>query len=443
MRFSLKDYNKVPESAGIYRFCNADGQIIYIGKAKHLKRRVSSYFTKNDRPPKTERMLGDAAWFEVTPVQSEFEALILEAQLIRQYKPKYNIIWKDDKHYIYIKITGEQFPRILLARREDDPQSEYFGPFPSSGVVREMLSLIRSIFPYCIQNPANTKPCFYTHIGLCQPCPASVRSLEGEAYRLERKQYLRNIHHIRMLLTDRTEAVKRFLADNMMEASGHEEFETAAMWRDKMMKLEYLTQRVFSADAYIENPELATDVWKQEQEELGEILGRYFPGMGTVNRIECYDISTNQGRLSVGSMVTFREGQPDKRFYRQFRIRRVAGKPNDFAMLSEVMNRRLRHPEWRLPDLFVIDGGKPQLAALRKVFAAKRVQVPVIGLAKEEEELVVPLGDAFEKIRLPRRSPALHVIQRIRDEAHRFAHKYHTNLRIKSIIGAYPPSRKV
>ena len=212
-----------------------------------------------------------------------------------------------------------------------------------------------------------------------------------------------------------------------------EEYEEAAKYRDKLDSLEYLVTRYQPAEAYLENPALFTQNLKLEAYELSTILKNYFDKINIIRRIECYDISNIMGKLATGSMITFIDGVPDKNYYRRFRIR-ISGKPDDFAMLTEVMTRRLLHKDWQLPDLFVIDGGKPQLIALKKVLLQFKVSLPIIGLAKHEEEFVIPVKNSFTRIKLPKDAHALHLIMRLRDEAHRFAHKYHTLLRLKNLL---------
>ncbi|OGG20082.1 hypothetical protein A3D03_03565 [Candidatus Gottesmanbacteria bacterium RIFCSPHIGHO2_02_FULL_40_13] len=435
---TLENIKKLPRTPGIYKFSDSTGKIIYIGKAINLRNRVLSYLRPNNQlDAKTRAMVKKARYVNFIKVFSDFEALVLESVLIRKYLPGYNIIWRDDKHYIYIKITGDKFPGVLLARHENNDRSLYFGPFPSKAVATDILGIIRKIFPFCNQNPTAKRACFYTHLGLCNPCPAIVRKTSGEEYRIYRSQYLENIRNIKDLLKAKSARLIKKLSDEMMEFSNQQKFERAIIMRERIEKLEYLNFKRFSALSYIENPYLSQKTHQKELTQLSEILRIYFPGLQVVKRIECYDISNISGTSSAGSMVTFVAGEPDKNYYRRFHIKRL-NTPNDFAMLEEVMERRLKHKNWPLPDLFVLDGGKPQLQKIISVFKKNNISVPLIGLAKIEEELVIPSGDNnFIKIKLPKGSPALNLMKRIRDEAHRFAHKYHELIRMKNLTNLF------
>lgn len=427
-------FSTLPETPGVYRFYNSAGKIIYIGKAINLRKRVSSYFQKNDHEAKTSQMVLQIDRIEITSVDSEFEALLLEAALIKRHLPKYNVIWKDDKHYIYIKITRETYPRILFSRREEGGSAAYFGPFPSKRVVRGMLTYIRSIIPYCSQNRNNTRPCFYTHIGLCDPCPAAIRPMLLDQARTATQRYQEHIRRIKTLLSGNIESIRRLMTREMTDAANRQSFEEATGIRDRLRTLEYLVRQYHAPEEYMQNPKLVEAIRAAEAKELRDLLLPYYPSLGPIRRIECYDISNTSGTLATGSMVTFSNGEPDKDYYRRFRIR-TKTTPDDFAMMREMLARRLRHTDWPAPDLLVIDGGAPQLRALKTVLDESGMRLPVIGLAKQEEELVIPKGETFVKIDLPSSSSALHLVQRLRDEAHRFARSYHHLLRKKEVFG--------
>lgn len=434
MNFSPKQSPKIPEIAGVYLFRNTKDKILYIGKAKNLKKRVGSYFMdKKNREAKISVLVGQTATIEVIPLTCEFEALLLEAALIKKNKPKYNVIWKDDKHYIYIKITNEEFPRVLFSRREDEEEATLFGPFPSKKTVKEILHLARNVFPYCSQKANARKACFHSHLGLCHPCPAEIRKKKGNVYLQDRKLYLSHIRQIKALLGGKMTKVHLALKKQMTSLSSKKEFEKAASVRDKLQRLDYLVSSYQGASAYIESPDLTYKIWRVEQRALIDLLKNYFPKISKMERVECYDVSNISGKFAVGSMITFIDGQPAKSFYRRFRIKTVQ-KQDDFSMLSEIITRRLSHRDWKLPDLLVIDGGKAQLLALKKTIHQTGVSIPMIGLAKREEEIVIPKEELFVKIKLPRGSHALNLIQRLRDEAHRFAHRYHERLRLKYLM---------
>jgi excinuclease ABC subunit C len=437
-QYSPQNINTIPESPGVYKFYDETGTILYIGKAKNLKRRVSSYFHRlYGESSKTESLVKQISAIETVAAPSELEALLLEAKLIGIHKPKYNVIWKDDKHYIYIKITEEVFPKIILSRKESGSRGTFFGPFPSTRTVREVLGHIRHIIPFCTQKETAKRACFYTHIGLCYPCPADIKKLTGGNYLRERKKYLKNIRNIKLLLSGKSQSVVKKLVSEMKGYSERNQFEEAAYLRDKIIKLNYLINNYYTSDAYLESLNSKKPAFNDEEKQLAGILRGYFSQIKKVRRIECYDISNTSGKFSVGSSVTFIDGLPDKRFYRRFKVR-GAEKPDDFAHLSEIISRRLKHHEWVLPDLFVVDGGSPQLKAIGKIFVSFDIKTPLIGISKEFEEIVVLKNGEVKKIRLGAQSPALHLIERLRDEAHRFAHKYHTLVRLKNFL---PPMK--
>lgn len=434
MRFTPKTLHTLPANPGVYIFLQKDTTVLYIGKAKNLKKRVSSYFSKGKkREIKINQLITRIACIDVILVQSEFEALLLEAKLIKKHQPKYNVIWKDDKHYIYIKITKEEFPRVSFARNDRETRAVYFGPFPSTRIVRDILHFARSIFPYCTQKRSGKRACFYAHLGLCTPCPAEIKKETGEIYREKRQTYRENIKQLKMLLSGRVTGISRILRQKMEHHAQKEEYEEAKAYKEKLDHLETLKKHIFTADAYIENPHLFEETTQREQKELAALLKAYFPHMREIHRIECYDISNISGKFAVGSCVVFVDGMPEKNGYRRFKIRQ-GETPNDCAMLREIFERRLKHTEWQFPDLFVVDGGKPQLLAVLKVCKNLRITVPLIGIAKRFEELVIPYGATFVKVKLAQRSPALHLIERLRDEAHRFAHTYHETVRLRNLI---------
>lgn len=434
MKFALASLNLLPETAGVYQFCDREDSILYIGKAKNLKKRVVSYFhNKKELDSKTASLVAKTAFINVIPVASEFAALLLEAKLIKTHQPKYNVIWKDDRHYIYIKITKEEFPRVLLSRSETEKNATFFGPFPSTKIVKDILIYLRRGFPYCTQNPRIKRKCFYTHLGLCNPCPAEIRKKTDQQFQKEKRQYLKTIKQLKTLLQGQIEKVQHYLQTQMADFAKREDFEQAAAFRERLVRLNYLIHQYQPLDSYIENPLLTTQTWDYEQKNLSEILNNYFTQLNLLKKIECYDISCIFGKLAVGSMVTFIDGQPAKNFYRRFRIKTKTAK-SDFTMLKEIMERRLNHSEWPMPDLIVIDGGQPQLEVLKGVLTEMQLDIPMIGIVKRSEELVIPVTGDFVRLKLPSHSPALHLIQRIRDEAHRFAHNYHEHLRLRYLF---------
>jgi len=315
----------------------------------------------------------------------------------------------------------DDFPRILLARREDDPKSVYFGPFTSSTSVKIVLKTIRRIFPYqSVLNHPN-KLCLYYHLGLCPCPPVFAGSAEFK------KQYRKNIKGIIRMLEGKSKDIMKELEKERDSASKSENYEAALELQKKINALSVVTAPFHQPFEYHVNPNLRTDIRQQELDELMSVLNQHGFALKKLERVECYDISNTQGTNATGSMVVLTNGEIDKSQYRKFKIRK-GNTPNDFAMMKEVLKRRLNHAEWHTPDLIVVDGGKGQVSAADEIL---RGLIPHIGLAKREETLILP---DFTEIALPKNTPALHLIMRIRDEAHRFAITYHKKLRSKSAI---------
>ncbi len=432
MKYSVNHLKDIPHHPGIYKFYSKQNNLLYVGKAKDLRIRILSYFKDRSVEQRTINLINQIHKIEIIPVSSEFEALLLEAKLINKFKPKYNVLLKDDRHYIYIQITKEEFPRILYARKIDKG-GYFFGPFPSSKIVRELLSYLRTVFPLCNQKTGSKRSCFYSHIGLCNPCPAEIKKSQGNEYSRLRKKYKQNINTIKNILEGKIGKVRIILTKEMNNLSDKQDYEKAAILRDKINALDYMLNLTNRTDSYIADPKYLEDVIKKEQEQLLVLLKQYFSGLQKLSHLECYDISNISGKLATGSMVTFVNGSPDKSLYRKFRIKFIH-KPNDFEMLLEILTRRLKHDEWKLPDLIIIDGGRPQLMALKKGLNNLQTEIPMIGLAKRYEEIVIPNDAKYLKIKLKENSPPLHLLKRIRDEAHRFAHVYHIHLRLKNLL---------
>lgn len=433
----LPPVNHLPPAPGIYIFRGEAGQSIYVGKALNLRARVKSHF----RPPKglfkKDLLREQTSSVDYIAVESEIEALLLEANLIKKFQPKYNTRLKDDKSYLYIKITAaDDFPKVLTARREKLPGVKYFGPFPSARTVRNTLKALRNIFPYCNCNfrlCQKKKSCFYVELGLDA---GACLGLVGK------NEYRQMIRRLIFLLEGKREKVLLELGKLMVAAAQKEDFEKAQALKKQILGIEYLTRPVTSPQIYLEDPEYLAKKRQEGLLALWKLLS-----LGKVpQRIECFDISDIHGREATGSMVVFQKGEPDKSQYRRFRVR-LEGKPNDIAMMKEVISRRLGHSEWPMADLIVVDGGKGQVSGALDVFAQAGLQIPVIGLAKKLEEIIVakkqwsnlprrPAGETmkqFTVFRLPSNSPALHLLQALRDEAHRFALTYHRKLRLKNL----------
>lgn len=439
MIYSRNSYNYLPAKAGVYKFLDDKNEIIYIGKANDLKARVSSYFINHDLGEKTRAMVSRINKINITIVESELEALLLEAFYIKKFRPKYNIVQKDNKTYIRVRITiNDPYPAVLLARREDDPKSIYFGPYPSSRSVKTVLRTIRRVFPFQSVLNHPKKICLYNHLGLC-PCLPFYEKEE-----ILKKLYKKNIRGIIKIFEGKSRIIMKELENRRDKASANEDFEEALVFQKKIDALSLITQPFHKPFEYDVNPNLRSDLRAAELSALKDALsihienGLEFKAPAKLGRIECYDISNTQGTNPTASMVVLVDGEIDKSQYRKFRMRSLG--PNDFAMMQEVISRRLKHKEWNLPDLIIVDGGRGQVSSALEVVRSSGFGIPVIGLAKREETIIAPFENlpfikdqiAFEEISLPKNSPALNLIMRIRDEAHRFAITYHKKLRSKN-----------
>lgn len=425
----------LPHKPGIYLFKDDDNLVLYVGKAIDLYSRVSSYFTRSPNI-KACHLLQKVSQVETIVVESELEALILEANLIKRYLPAFNVRLTDDKDYLYIAITKEDFPRVITLRKKDLSTKrglkKYFGPFPSSRTVRSTLKQLRKVFPWC-SNP-RLRACFYNHLGLCPG--ACTGAISKEDYRKIINRFAKFLSGQKNELLKELDQEMKGLADNL-------EFEEAQKVKGVIAGINYLTQSNRVA-FYLENPNFLAQENKLALNELQKELNlSEFP-----ERIEAYDISNIQGREASGSMVVLTDGDIDKSQYRRFKIR--SGTAGDVGMLREMIKRRLTHLDWSLPQLILVDGGRGQARAVNEEFLrfaegkrqgsaserynsfrARAKQVLIYGLAKRREWLYPPEG---EIIKLPKRSLALRLLQKIRDESHRFALFYHRKLRHKTLL---------
>jgi len=388
---------------------NARKRVIYVGKAVSLKKRVASYFRGSRRDARLDDLVREIRDFSFIPTASEAEALILEAHLIKKYDPKYNILLRDDKSFPYIEITKEKFPRVALVRpREKKKGAFYYGPYVNPRLIREALALIRRIFPFCTCRRFPKTPCLDVHLGLCPaPCVGHISE----------KEYKKNIRHIRQILEGRKDVLYKNLTREMEALARKREYEKAARVRDQIQAVTAL----YSSTPHVNH--------FKETEQLQHALG--LPKRPA--RIEAFDISNIMGYQSVGSMVSFLNGRPDKSRYRRFKIKTVAG-IDDCRMIAEIIRRRvgrLQREGASFPDLILVDGGKGQLAASVEELKLLEADIPIMALAKREEEVFLP--GKRKAVRLPRESLAMRLIQRIRDEAHRFAITYHRKLRMKDV----------
>lgn len=416
---SFIDKSELPHKPGVYIFKDFEKRVIYVGKAIDLYSRVSSYFSGSPNNLKTQVLVSKIKSLETILVESELEALILEANLIKRYLPEYNIRLTDDKDYLYIKVTKEDFPRIITARKKDLTNSiKYFGPFPSTKTVKNALKDLRKVFPWCSSPPGTgnkkNKACFYYHLNLCPG--ACIGKISIKDYRQIIKLFIK-------FMDGKKEELIEELSQQMLQASDSLNFEEAKSLKKILVGIQYITQPN-KLNSYLENPNFLS----QQNLSALTILQKDLNLKKLPERIEGYDISNIQGIDSTGSMVVLTHGEIDKSEYRKFKIH-ITGKPNDVGMHKEMMQRRLNHLEWSMPDLIIIDGGRGQVRAAYEQLQKKNLDIPIFGLAKRLEWLYPPDG---EIIKLSKRSLALRLLQKIRDEAHRFAISYHRKLHLKS-----------
>ncbi len=526
----------LPDKPGVYLMRDATGKIIYVGKAVNLKNRVRSYFQPRGLSPKTEALVARIQTFETIVTATEMEALILECNLIKKHRPRYNISLRDDKSYPFIKVTwNEEYPRVFSTRRVEKDGAKYYGPYAGAGAMHETLALLKRLFPLrSCRSMDSRRPCLEFHINRClAPCAGQV---DADTYR-------EMVKTVCLFLEGRSADVEKDLKRRMLAASDELKFELAGRLRDQLAAVRQVTEKqnivtgagdqdvlglarlgaqscvqvffvrsgkmvgrdrfllsggeaesddeiltAFVKQYYNESSfvpqeillptelpeselltawlgerkgggvhllmpqrgtkrelvklaaENATEVLRQRAEREAGLAGKRSVALQELadrlelstlpQRMECFDISHIQGAETVASMVVFTDGEPDKSEYRRFKLKTVEGSPDDFASMQEVTLRRYREAKEPLPDLIIIDGGKGQLSsALEVIRGVGLADIPVIGLAKEFEQIF--RENISEPLVLPRHSEALRLVQRIRDEAHRFAVSYHRKLRAK------------
>ncbi|MBI2984942.1 MAG: excinuclease ABC subunit UvrC [Candidatus Kerfeldbacteria bacterium] len=514
----------LPRRPGVYLFRAADDEVIYVGKANSLRDRVSSYFHSSIQlAPAKQIMIKEIRRLEYIIVRSETEALLLESTFIKKYRPKYNVLLKDDKYFQYIKISlGERFPSVTTVRRVTLDGSRYFGPYTSGLAVRRTMRLLKRLFPYkTCSNPPEV-PCFDFQLKRCLGHDVGPGS-QG--------RYQKVVKDLIYFLEGHTGDVLKKLQREMSAAAKHRDFEQAAIYRDRWQALHHVLERqtvvsprggnfdvislargdglaavnlfqvrqgkLVQRDQFMlqhtarQTDQAVTTAFLEQYYSQSTVhpptvyvptdvdstigralqlkvtvprrgLKRKLLQMGTENaqdyfqreqvrwlsderraelglrqitaalklpqspqRIEMYDISNVQGRYAVGSMVVFEHGLPKNSAYRKFRIKTVRG-PNDVQMMAEVLRRRFSRrgeDSWTKPNLILLDGGKPQLSVVTRTVTQLPRDVPIVALAKQQEELFLPRRAS--PLRLPADSPGLHLLQRIRDEAHRFAIGYY------------------
>lgn len=393
---------KLPDLCGVY-ILKGEKEVLYIGKATSIRKRVISHFKGGSKSLIFNEKVKD---IDYILCDTEEQALLLEASLIKEEKPKYNVVLKDDKSYPYVVITQEKYPAIYVARPKKTKNFTLFGPYPNVKLLKSALKLIRRIFPYRSCKNLPKKVCLYYHLNLC---PGVCEE------KIDEEEYKDIVDNIAKILSGERKILLKKLQEKMEKLAQEQKFEEASVYRDK---LEALTKLY------------AGKSWGNEAIVLKEVLHlKRIPFI-----IEGIDISCIQGRQACGSVVVFKDGRPDKSNYRRYRIKMVKD-IDDYKMIAEVVERRyrrLKEEKKELPDLIVIDGGRSHLSVALKVLKKLELEIPVISIAKKNEEIWLP--SKKEPLRLPQDNIGLQLIQRVRNEAHRFAHQYHLLLRKKKIL---------
>lgn len=405
--YQLNQLKDLPNQPGIYKFISAEGNLLYIGKATSLRARVNSYFVRplDDR---LSQMIALAKTIRITPTETAIEALILEANSIRRYKPKYNVLGKDDRSFVEIAISDEDFPKVVIIRPTQQLKFKVkrtFGPYVSSFQARQALKIIAKIFKFhCKGKAFSGRPCLYRHIGICPGL------CTGE---ITKKEYNQTIKKIIAFLEGKKSRIITSTRQAMERAAKKQDFEAAARLRNELFALTHIK-----------------DTALQFREPLSFLEGS-FP-----KRLECYDISNLGDDWAVASMVVLKNGQIDTNEYRRFKIRSIG--QNDPAMIREVLERRLKNSDWELPDFILVDGGKTQVSGALKALKAAKQDIPLAGVIKgpNRKEARLHLTDqAMHWLNSRRLTTRLFepVARLARDEAHRFAIAYHRKLKRKSI----------
>ncbi len=390
MRFRYVEKSKlklVPPHPGVYTFSQGT-EVLYIGKAINLRNRVKNHFQQPSYRDHLFMNQVERIGYLETP--SEIDALLLESKLIKEQKPKYNVMWKDDKSYSSIAITKEPLPLVFITRKKN-LKAEYIGPFVESKAIKTVLQMLRRAFPYYTKKHG-PKLCSWCHLNLCPGPHPDV------------KAYKQNLKNLAAVLKGKRLSVLKNIKKDMQRSSELEHFELAVKLRDQFLALGKIVAHSDSAENALE---------------------RIFRTKKEIRRVEAYDISNMQGKEATGSMVTFLNGKPAKNWYRKFKIH-ISGKPNDFAMLEETISRRMKHLEWPYPDLMIIDGGKGQLSSALKALGARDINIAAI--AKRHNELFLP-GKSKPILLKNLPQSVQNLVLYIRDEAHRFAITYHKKLR--------------
>jgi excinuclease ABC subunit C len=453
----------LPAEPGVYFHKSKTGEIIYVGKAAVLRSRVRQYFQDSRvHDPKTDVLVNEIVDTDWITVESEIDALFLESEMIKRYKPRYNILLRDDKSQIFVRLNmRDPYPAMSFTRQPLDDQADYFGPYYNGWAVKKALRYLRKIFPYSTHVTMPNRLCLQYHIGLCPGV---------EEQKISSVDYKATLKKLIMYLKGERQQLVRQLESEMNHAAKKQQFELAAKRRNQLNDLKALQKQILFSDR--EFMDISKD---QALSGLTNLLNL----KGAPRRIEGYDISHMQGTNNVASMVVATNGVADKAEYRKFKMQLPGN--NDFGHMKETMLRRFsgKHLDWAKPDLLLIDGGKGQLTAALEGLEERGVAIPAIGLAKREEQIVVHktrsgiiVNEAFIKnwskevkvdefagiiesedfylINLPHSSHIVKLLQRIRDESHRFAVSYHTVLKrraqtsseLETILGIGPATRK-
>ena len=419
---------KAPQSSGVYLFENKD-EILYIGKSVNLKARLLSHLENAKLDPKEHAIIKRSTTIGFLLTDSEFKSLLLEAHLIQKYQPKFNRRWMDDKSYLYIKVTvKDEFPKVYTVRKENDGKSRYTGPFPSSRDTAEVLKIIRRMFPFCMQRKIGKRHCFYAKLGFCSPCPSDIVQIKDPISRNEQKKaYRKNIRSVLKVLDGAIDEVVLLFYDTIRKLSDEHKFEEALIVRDKVLRF----QKIISQKQFTEDIVNSFNQSEKASAMLLHLISPFFPKLTILNRIECFDISNLSFTDATASMVVFTDGLPDKGQYRKFKIKNTSLQ-SDFEMLEEVFRRRFKKNGWIHPNLIVVDGGIPQVRRVTYVLNELQVGIPVIGIAKRPDRLVI--SSHHTTLRPANNHLGFNLLRQMRDESHRFAKKYHLLLRNKRIM---------
>lgn len=412
-----------PQLPGVYIFKNETGEVLYIGKAINLRKRLLYYTKKEDQLyEKTAIFLRQSSRLDYIKVESDVEALLLEMNLIRTLKPKYNIISKDDKRPLYVLITNNPYPTVRTARIEIAGIGEYFGPFPSGYKLNFILKKLRKIFPYCSCTSKKKIKCNYADLKLC---PGPYHLLDQH----QKHDYLQNIKKLKLFLKGNILKVITILEKEMIDYAKLEKFEEAANIKEQIDAIKNLTSQRFTINQYLDHANIRNEIFQKQW----EATALYFK-IPKLDRIEAYDIANTGGKLPTASMAVFENAFPNTSKYRRFKIRGFADQ-NDPEMIYQTLKRRFKHEDWPLAEIILIDGGITQLRAAKKAAKESGKDIIIISLAKKQERLFIPLNN--KEIIYPNLAmddPILTLMRSIRDEAHRFTTNYHKKLREKSIF---------